>query len=94
MFMYSNIFCALGTGTTYKGIAKSLLPHQQLKVVNALKFNAISSEPNTEILNDYHFGGYAKHTQELLNFKNWFEDTYSIELDYVYTSKSFLRLLI
>lgn len=89
MFIYSNIFCAHGTGTTYKGISKSLLPHQKLMIVNALKFEGISNEPQTEFLNNYHFGGYAKHTQELLDFKLWFEKTYSIELDYVYTSKSF-----
>lgn len=86
---YSSIFCASGTGTTYKGIAKSLLPHQKLMIVNALKFEGITNEPQTEFLNNYHFGGYAKHTQELLDFKLWFEKTYSIELDYVYTSKSF-----
>lgn len=89
IFIYSNIFCAHGTGTTYKGISKSLLPHQKLMIVNALKFEGISNEPQTEFLNNYHFGGYAKHTQELLDFKLWFEKTYSIELDYVYTSKSF-----
>lgn len=89
MFIYSNIFCAYGTGTTYKGISKSLFPHQYLHVINVLKFEAIADEPRTHILNNYHFGGYAKHTQELLDFKSWFEKTYSIELDYVYTCKSF-----
>jgi 1-aminocyclopropane-1-carboxylate deaminase/D-cysteine desulfhydrase-like pyridoxal-dependent ACC family enzyme len=89
MFMYNNIFCAYGTGTTYKGISKSLLPHQYLNVINVLKFEAIADEPRTKILNNYHFGGYAKHTKELLEFKTWFENTYSISLDYVYTAKLF-----
>ena len=89
MFRYKNIFCAYGTGTTYKGISKSLLPHQKLYVVNVLKFEAAVNEPQTSILNDYHFGGYAKHTDELLEFKRWFENTYSITLDYVYTAKLF-----
>lgn len=88
-FNYSIIFCAHGTGTTYKGIAKSLLPHQALNVINVLKFDAIAKEPQTRILNNYHFGGYAKHTYELLEFKKWFEQTYHIPLDYVYTSKLF-----
>jgi len=57
MFRYKNIFCAYGTGTTYKGISKSLLPHQKLYVVNVLKFEAAVNEPQTSILNDYHFGG-------------------------------------
>lgn len=86
---YDSIFCAHGTGTTYRGISKSLLPHQELKVVNVLNFEAIANEPQTTMLNDYHFGGYAKHKIELLEFKAWFEETYNIELDYVYTAKLF-----
>ena len=39
------------------------------------------------ILNNYHFGGYAKHTQQLLDFKRKFEKENEISLDYVYTSK-------
>ena len=89
MFMYKNIYCAHGTGTTYRGISKSLLPHQKLNVVNVLKFEAITNEPQTTMLNNYHFGGYAKHTNELLEFKSWLEARYSIQLDYVYTSKLF-----
>lgn len=89
MFMYSSIFCAFGTGTTYKGISKSLLAHQKLNVINVLKFEAMTEEPRTNIFNNYHFGGYAKHTKELLDFKEWFENTYSIPLDYVYTAKLF-----
>jgi 1-aminocyclopropane-1-carboxylate deaminase len=88
----TNIFCAFGTGTTFKGISKSLLPSQKLTAINVLKYNAISNEPNSDILNTYHFGGYAKHTQELIDFKNWFEITYGIELDYVYTSKLFFAV--
>ncbi|MCF8422735.1 MAG: 1-aminocyclopropane-1-carboxylate deaminase/D-cysteine desulfhydrase [Bacteroidia bacterium] len=86
---YKNIFCASGTGTTYKGISKSLLPNQNLIVINVLKFDAKSHESHTTILNNYHFGGYAKHTSELLEFKLWFEETYEIPLDYVYTTKLF-----
>lgn len=86
---YSYIFCAHGTGTTYRGISKSLLAHQTLTVINALNFEAIANEAQTSILNNYHFGGYAKHTKELLEFKSWFEETYHIELDYVYTAKLF-----
>lgn len=86
---YHSIFCAYGTGTTYRGISKSLQPHQELKVINVLNFEASAIEPQTSILNSYHFGGYAKHKPELLEFKTWFERTYQIELDYVYTAKLF-----
>jgi len=41
------------------------------------------------ILDIYHFGGYAKHTEELLDFKVQFESRYGFQLDYVYTAKVF-----
>lgn len=86
---YSTIFCAYGTGTTFKGLAKSLTPSQYITAVNVLKYEANAHEPQTQILNNYHFGGYAKHTIELLDFKLWFENSYSMPLDYVYTCKLF-----
>jgi 1-aminocyclopropane-1-carboxylate deaminase/D-cysteine desulfhydrase-like pyridoxal-dependent ACC family enzyme len=86
---YETIFCAYGTGTTFKGLSKSLLPSQHLFAVNVLKFEARTSEPQSNIINGYHFGGYAKHTDALLDFKNWFEQEYQIPLDYVYTAKLF-----
>lgn len=39
------------------------------------------------ILNKYHFGGFAKHTPELLEFKLKFEEEFNIPLDYIYESK-------
>ena len=84
---YDLIFCAYGTGTTFKGIAKSLLPHQELVAINVLKYEATCELLKSSINNEYHFGGYAKHTHELLKFKTWFETTYHIPLDYVYTAK-------
>ena len=86
---FDIIFCATGTGTTFSGLAQSLKPYQKLYGINVLKFEASSKYENSKIINDYHFGGYAKHTQELLEFKYWFETNYHTELDYVYTSKSF-----
>ncbi|MBK6521922.1 MAG: pyridoxal-phosphate dependent enzyme [Sphingobacteriaceae bacterium] len=58
---------------------------------NFEKIKAYSSGKidHSTILNNYHFGGYAKHAQELLNFKNEFEKDNHIPLDYVYTSKLF-----
>lgn len=39
------------------------------------------------IINTYHFGGFARHTAELLKFKKQFEAENSIPLDYVYEAK-------
>lgn len=83
---FERIFCAYGTGTTFKGLAKSLQAHQTLHGINVLKYDATSDLPQSSIINTYHFGGYARHTQELLDFKTWFEHTF-IGLDYVYTAK-------
>ena len=47
---------------------------------------------NSTIINDYHFGGYAKYSKELIDFKSEFEKTYSIPLDYIYTSKLFFAV--
>ena len=86
---FDLIFCAYGTGTTFKGLAHALQAHQQLIGVNVLKYEAETHLSNTTILNTYHFGGYAKHTKELLDFKIWFEEKFTITLDYVYTAKLF-----
>lgn len=86
---FDFVFCAYGTGTTFKGIAKSALPHQQVLGINVLKYEAQNESAFGTILNNYHFGGYAKHTSELLDFKTSFEKAYHIPLDYVYTAKAF-----
>ncbi len=46
-----------------------------------------AEKPNFKIVNDYHFGGYAKTNTELLSFKSDFEKQFGIPLDYVYTAK-------
>ena len=97
---YDYIFCAYGTGTTFNGIANSLNENQFLTGVNVLKYEAMLDDmkfknadtSKISILNNYHFGGYAKHTSELITFKQWFEKEFKIELDYVYTSKLFFAV--
>lgn len=42
---------------------------------------------NWDLILDYHFGGYAKITEELIDFKQAFQQQFNIELDYVYTNK-------
>ena len=41
------------------------------------------------LFTDYHFGGYAKNTKELLDFMTEFEESYGIQLEQVYTAKLF-----
>lgn len=48
---------------------------------------------HTDVLCDYHFGGYGKYTSELLVFmENIFQET-GIPLDPVYTGKTFFALI-
>jgi 1-aminocyclopropane-1-carboxylate deaminase len=89
---FDQIFCACGTCTTYKGLLASIKPHQQLTGISVLKGEGEMTKANANILSDYHFGGYAKHTTELVEFKNRFEIETNIPLDYVYTAKLFFAV--
>jgi 1-aminocyclopropane-1-carboxylate deaminase/D-cysteine desulfhydrase-like pyridoxal-dependent ACC family enzyme len=40
-----------------------------------------------DINTDYHFAGYAKTSDALIEFIKWFQDRHSIDLDYIYTGK-------
>lgn len=48
-----------------------------------------ANQVNWELLTQYHLGGYAKQTDQLIDFITWFEQEYSIPLDPVYTCKMF-----
>lgn len=48
---------------------------------------------NCEIIPDYHFGGYARKSQELLDFMNRFYETSAIPADFVYTGKLFYAVM-
>lgn len=85
--MYQTICCAVGTGTTFRGLERALRPGQQLVGFPVLKGFAAYQTANASYCNAYHFGGYARHTDALLDFKNEFETSQKIPLDYVYTAK-------
>jgi 1-aminocyclopropane-1-carboxylate deaminase len=96
---YTHILCAVGTGTMMAGLVKSALPHQHIIGISALKNNlsladsisALLSKDEARkqfsILHDYHFGGYAKHPEALLQFmqQTWLSE--ELPTDIVYTSK-------
>lgn len=96
---YDHIFCACGTGTTAAGIINGIAEHQpsaQLHGVPVLK-NGEFLKPEidqylTELADytlhtDYHFGGYAKVTDELLQFIRRFVASTGILIEPVYTGK-------
>ena len=45
-----------------------------------------------QLLTDYHFGGYAKYTEELIRFIKEFQRLHRIKLDQVYTGKMMFAL--
>ena len=46
------------------------------------------SKNRIKLLHTYHFGGYAKYTQELIDFMNKTWLTHNVPLDFVYTAKA------
>ncbi len=96
---FSNIICSVGTGTMIAGIIKSAECYQQIIGISALKNNfSIQNEINNLlsesekkkhyfINHEYHFGGYSKYTDTLINFMNTLWITEQIPTDIVYTGK-------
>lgn len=91
-----DIICsAVGTGGTISGIINSLKKNQKAIGFPALKGDFLQNEikkyvlkNNNWILNTaYHFGGYAKVSEELIIFINKFKNETLIPLDPVYTGK-------
>ncbi len=102
-----DIVCiACGTGTTLAGIVASLLPHQnalgfpalkggeflEKEILNLLKKIGYSTSQSFQLIAQYHFGGYARHTPELLQFIRDFKTSQGIELDFIYTGKMVLGI--
>ncbi len=50
-------------------------------------FNVKTENDNWDLITDYHFGGYAKINQELVDFVKEFKEKHSIPLDLIYTGK-------
>lgn len=92
---YSHLCCAIGTGTTFSGIVESSLPSQKVLGFVAIKNGEYLEEEikkntknkNWKLMYQYHYGGFAKTTPELVSFIHDFNNIHQIELDYVYTGK-------
>ncbi len=91
---YDYICCAVGTGGTLAGLINASQPHQKVLGFSALKGDFLKadvaklvSKDNWSINTDYHFGGYAKVTKELIDFMNTFKTETSILLDPIYNAK-------
>lgn len=92
----------VGTGGTIAGIICGLKGQKQIIGFSSLKGSFLKDEvaalvmsysntnyPNWQIEESYHFGGYAKLTEELIHFIKDFEKKNAIPLDQIYTAKMF-----
>lgn len=99
---YDYITVPCGTGTTLAGIVEAIKPG-----TNAIGFSALKgggfltddvikltgySHENWHINIDYHFGGFAKTSEELLAFIRQFQQQSGIGLEPVYTGKMLYAL--
>ncbi|WP_113662670.1 1-aminocyclopropane-1-carboxylate deaminase/D-cysteine desulfhydrase [Pedobacter nanyangensis] len=96
---FDYIFCAAGTGTTAAGLLEGINKQQlptELHVIPVLKggdfmkaeiANYVNDLSKLRLHFDYHFGGYAKTTPELITFIKDFTGSTGILLDPIYTGK-------
>lgn len=91
---YDYICCAVGTGGTISGIINASKESQRIIGFPALKGDFLTAEITNNVQNsnwilnhEYHFGGYAKVTEKLINFINNFKKEQGILLDPIYTGK-------
>ena len=100
---YSHYCCAVGTGTMMAGIINAISPDQKSVGISVMKNNTDlvqmirtlvkgSEENNWQLIQDYHFGGYAKYQTALLQFMNDFYKQTHIPSDFVYTGKLFYAI--
>ncbi len=99
---FTHICMPVGTATTFAGMVDGNKSETRIIGFGVLKnlhdiaerFEKLKVDPSKKysFIDDYHFGGYAKKTDELLSFINWFYQKHSIPLDFVYTGKMMLGI--
>ena len=73
--------------------------HSKETMVDILKYALLDEDYANELVEDvivhseYHFGGYGKHTDELIHFIKDIYSGYQLPLDFVYTGKAFYGML-
>jgi 1-aminocyclopropane-1-carboxylate deaminase len=91
---FDYICCAVGTGGTISGLINCSKNSQQVLGFPALKGDFLRedickfvSKSNWDLITAYHFGGYAKVSEELILFINDFYQKHKVPLDPIYTGK-------
>ena len=92
----THICVSAGTGGTAAGIIQASHPACQTLIFPALKGSFMQQEitqwisesnKSWKIIEEYHFGGYAKWTPTLIQWMNTFYSTTGVKLDPIYTGK-------
>jgi 1-aminocyclopropane-1-carboxylate deaminase len=92
--VFDYICCSVGTGGTISGLINASSQNQKVIGFPALSGGFLNEavykftkNENWELIENYTFGGYAKTSDELIDFINSFYDRTKIPLDPVYTGK-------
>lgn len=98
-FGFDVVCCPVGTGGTLAGLTNSASKKQEVLGFTVLKGDFLKEDirkfvakENWSLQTDYHFGGYAKVSEELIGFINDFKRSTQIPLDPVYTGKMMFGL--
>jgi 1-aminocyclopropane-1-carboxylate deaminase len=101
---YSHLVASVGTGTMLAGLIMAAEQHQQVIGISSMKGNTALSKAVEQLLpaqegnynytinHDYHFGGYAKRPEQLIEFIEQTNADHQLPLDIVYTGKVFYAI--
>jgi 1-aminocyclopropane-1-carboxylate deaminase len=95
---YTHIAVSVGTGTTLMGLRNKINPRQQILGFVPMKQGKYlaghisehlveGQDRNWQLFDKWHFGGFGKWDDRLLDFMNIFYKENNVPLDIVYTSK-------
>ena len=97
---FDIVATSVGTGGTIAGLINSIRTDQKVWGFGAVRGDFITQDirkfaknSNWRLISDYHFGGYAKVTKELILFINQFKSQTGIPLDPIYTGKMVYGIL-
>lgn len=97
---FDFVCSCVGTGGTIAGLINSAKSHQTVLGFPALKGDFLKQDilkfarnKNWELVPAYHFGGYAKVDEHLIDFINIFKKETQIPLDPIYTGKMLFGIL-
>ena len=100
----THICTAIGTATTAAGLLMNATSNTNIIGIPVLKNMHDITEriswlcgdkqyDNFVVFDDYHFGGYAKKTSDLINFMNEFYMDHHVPTDFVYTAKMMYAII-